>query len=140
RAVALRVEGGRGGGVRRDTAGVRSGAARGVPRAGGPVQDPDRGGYLAVNLAAQCRVPRERGARGLRAGVGAGPDAAGAGQRKGGGARRGGEDRARDVPAGEAERARSAGERAVRAGGGGAGGVRVRRRVAGPPLHAAKTP
>src|SRR5207237_1181838 len=41
------------------------------------------------------------------------------------GAGRGGEDRPRDVPAGEGERTGRAGERAVRAGGGGAGGVRV---------------
>src|SRR6266550_2306168 len=59
RAVTLRVEGGCGGGVRRDSAGVRSRAARGISRTRRAVQDPDRGGDLAAPLAAERRVPRQ---------------------------------------------------------------------------------
>src|SRR5438067_1672467 len=59
RAVALRLEGGCGGGVRGDTAGVRSQPARGVSRARGAVQDSDRRRDLAAHLAAERRVPRQ---------------------------------------------------------------------------------
>src|SRR2546430_1154201 len=116
RAVALRVEGGRRSGVRRDTAGVRSRAARRVLEARRAVQDPDRGGDLAAHLAPQRRVSRERSTGSLRPRLGARPDAPGAGEGKGSGPRRRREDRPRDVPAGEGERAGCAGERAVRAG------------------------
>src|SRR5207245_1298219 len=84
-----------------------------VPEARRAVQDPDRGGDLAAHLAAERRVPRERSAGSVRAGVGAGPDAPGAGERQRRGARRGREDRARDVSAGKARRAGCAGERPV---------------------------
>src|SRR5204862_427978 len=69
-AVTLRVEGGCEGGVRRDPAGVRSRAARGISRKRRAVQDPDRGGGLAAPLAAERLVPRQRSARRLEAGGG----------------------------------------------------------------------
>src|SRR5438094_461394 len=124
RVVALRLEGGRRGGLRCDTTGVRSQAARGLSQAGGAVPDPDRRGDLAARVAPERRVPCERGARRVGPRDGARPHEAGAGEGKRGGARRGRRDRARDVPAGEGRRAGHPGERAVRAGGGGAGGVR----------------
>src|SRR5439155_1736369 len=79
-------------------------AAGAVPPAGRAVQDSGGGGDLAALVAAQRRVPRERGPRGIRAGGGARAHAEGERPGERGGARRGRRDRARDVPAGEGRR------------------------------------
>src|SRR6266702_2545915 len=95
------------------------------PEARRAVPHPHRRRHLAALEPAERRVPRERSPGGLGTRGRARADAEGAGEREGRGARRGRRDRARDVPAGEGDRAGGAGERAVRAGGGGAGRVRV---------------
>ncbi len=62
RAVAVRLESRRGRGVRGDATGVRCAPARGVLEARRAIQDADRRRNLAADLAAQCRIPGERGA------------------------------------------------------------------------------
>jgi homocysteine S-methyltransferase len=89
------------------------------------VQDADRRRDLAAHLAAQRRVPRERGARRVGAGGCAAAYEEGAGKRQGSGACRGCGDRARHVREGKADGAGGTGERAVRKSGGGAAGVSV---------------
>src|SRR5439155_1424809 len=89
-------------------------------------QDADRRRGLAAHQPAERRVPGERSPGCVGAGGCIAADAEGAGEGQRSGACRGRGDRARDVHAGQADRARCPGERAVRAGGGGAAGVQVR--------------
>ena len=70
RAQAVRLQGGGRRRVRDHPAGVRSGPARPVPRAGRELPHPDRRGDLAAGLAPQRGVPGQRGARRVGAGRG----------------------------------------------------------------------